>query len=156
MTRAPAWAEVFGLIPTDFEERLATVHGALRQNQLAPGAERLATMFAVLGLYDRALPLDRAILRIDRSNSEAAQRIIWSLLQQSNDQGALEAARQFDGLSPGQEGPGVWMSLVEDYLSLSKDSREERLARLPLLAAERAGWLQHGMAPPTPRESKSR
>jgi hypothetical protein len=156
VTRAPAWSEAFGLIPTDFEARLAAVHGALRQNQLAPGAERLATMFAALGLYDRALRLDHAILRIDRSNGEAAQRIIWSLLHQSNDQGALEAARQFDGLSPGQAGSGVWMTLVEDYLSLSRGSREERLARLPLLAAERTGWLRHGIVPPASREKKSR
>ena len=154
--RAPEWAKEHGLIPVDFEARLTAARDGLARNQVTPAAESLAMLYAVLGSYDRALMLDRAILGVDRSRAGAAQRVIWSLLHQNRDREALELAHQFDGRPSGPAQPGGWAASVELYLDPARGDRSEKLAQLPLMSAGEGRWIQQGVILPRARTSRSR
>ena len=120
---APRWAMDQGMIPADF--------GALRDAAIRladpAAAERLADLYAVLGLYGPCHQASSDILRRAPRDQEAAYRRSWCSMMSVA--GSADASR-----------------LPESIRELSLNERRGVLARLPLFGVDRGRAIQARVA----------
>lgn len=143
---APGWATSQGLIPTDFA-RLRS-----RANAGAQAASnRLAMVYAAIGLCDRAIDLDRRVLE-QRNPLGARRRLVWCLLQQGRADEARQAAARFEQNAP----PGTVARLLADAAREvgrlgSEADRAELVATLLVFTRDEATPLFSGFRNAEPR-----
>lgn len=118
---------------------------------------RLAALYAVLGLYGRAIELDRRHLRADSKSVPAARRLVWSLLHADRVSESLEAAEHLRRIAALEDG-------LSNHL-VAEAGRRDRLpdrdaaalvAQLPLLGRNEIPWLMAGVYPGEPRPAPDR
>jgi hypothetical protein len=146
---APEWAFVHGAIPRRFPE--------LAERAESPGPadprirDRVAALYAVLGCYEQAAAIDRAILRDAPDAVRSRRRLVWALLHSGADAearseaAALAARPSSDGLSH------AIADVARQAASLAPADRAALVARLPLLGHDEVGWLTQGIPQPDPR-----
>jgi hypothetical protein len=120
--------------------------------QRRAGREGLASLYAVLGLYERAVELDRRRLRTDPGAITAGRRLVWSLLRLGRSEESLEAARQLEQMTLPEDGLSrLLIDTARELPELSEPEARERLARIPVLTRPQALWLGAGFQPPQAR-----
>jgi hypothetical protein len=148
LREAPAWALRHGMAPRDFAPlaRVAGNLGAVRAR------DRLAGMFAALGLYERAAELDRQTLALDPGRVRVRRRLVWSLLRLDRAADATSQARrlaqspQLDPLSR------QIAEAAEEYGATRDDGRRAEIAALlPVFERGEAIALASGLVPPEAR-----
>ena len=149
---SPAWALRYGLIPADFEPLVTVVENDLREGRVDFNAHRLASLYAVLGLYDRALTLDRRIQRITPNDADTVWRMVWTFAQIGRWKDAFGVAAHYERtVAPGaSSGAYPWSTTIERMRSMNPAARATLVAHLPLLRADQLGWVrdQVGSLPP--------
>ncbi len=163
IAEAPEWAHAHGLVPVDFEAllRIARVQRAAStsvDSSARPVASaeldalrRLALVLATLGLYERALEVDRLVERAPRGGTFGlVQRSVWSLLRLRRDAEALRWTRRAVA-TWGRESLGGWPRRVEAVTAASERERPSAMALLPLFHSTAAPRVQAGMSAPPAR-----
>jgi hypothetical protein len=91
---APDWSVQHGLVPSNHSRMraAASMGGPLAMR-------RLASVYATLGLYERAVEIDRQILA-RREALDARRRLVWCLLHLGRGDEALAAAERFERAAP--------------------------------------------------------
>lgn len=143
---APAWAVDHGVVPTHLSRLEA---GARSSGSRRPAAlEHLGALYAALGLYERAVQVDRARILVDPQARSATRRLVWSLLHA----GRLAEARQ---AAVDLAGEDDWLSkaLVAVVRSTAGSQFGSRapVAVLPLFSAAQARQVLTGLREPVSR-----
>jgi hypothetical protein len=99
----PRWAVHHGLVPVRFE-RLEANARAFDPVLRGAALERLASVHALLGLYERGAAIDRRLLRVDPRSVTASRRLVWSLLHQRRGAAALDAAKRLAAIALADDG----------------------------------------------------
>jgi len=148
---APRWALENALVPIGFAqlERLAASFDPLRSG---PARERLASLYAVLGLYEHAAKLDRRRLQQDPRSVTAARRLLWSLLHLGRVEESLEAAERLEQLaSPDDPLSRLLVSTARRYAELPEPERAALVAPLPVFTPSQVPWMLGAFRPPEAR-----
>ncbi len=143
---APVWAMRRGLIPVDFAP-LGRESGAASPTRRLAAQERLAALYAALGLYEDALRMDRRTLQLDPDNQSARRRRVWSLLHLGRD---IDAVREAEELrdDPAHSQAARLKQAVAELGSVEDPGAAVSLrSRLPLFSEEEAAWLKTGVPP---------
>jgi hypothetical protein len=151
IVKAPEWSIQHGIIPFDFKPMLESVRNSRASRHRSPDDSRLAAIYAILGLYDRALQVDRSSLRFDRTDTNAAQRILWCLFQLRRQEELLETARTFADGPLSKFGAGEWSVAIDDFLERPPSEQATLVPLLPLLSAEEVPMVRNGVAYPLAR-----
>ena len=126
------WAMNHGLIPLHFDQMNRAAYGMNRPPRTRTRAN-LASIYAALSLYDRAIEVDRMILAEDENAIRARRRLAWSLLRTGQYREAVEVSRplaqqpDFDRLSHQIAETAEKVSLEPD-----PEVRASLLANLPV------------------------
>lgn len=146
--QAPEWAIAQGMLPVDFAGLRDRVEGARKAGRVDADVHRLATLLALLGLYERALELDRFALRVDPSDGAAAWRAIWNLTQLGRPEEARVLASRFEALTAGPQGraQAAWSGLLERIVRADPAQRATLAAHLPLLRLDQLPDVRRGIA----------
>jgi hypothetical protein len=141
--QAPAWAIREGLVPPRFPELLAERY-AVQPGRRIPAQNRLANLHAGLGLYERAVAIDRGLVRGSAPPPESRRRLVWSLLHLGRDEEALAAAAGLsgDGLSGYIAATAQRIASIDD-----PEVRALSLAFLPLFTHAESGRIASGRVP---------
>lgn len=131
------WSIRNGLLPRHFARLVAESRAA------DPGRRRaaqgsLSTIYAVLGLYDAAIEIDRALLRADPVDAGARRRLAWCLLQSDRPEEALLELRD------AADAPALAALAEHARRAAGTDDAAERArlrAATPLLSREEAARL---------------
>jgi hypothetical protein len=110
LREAPLWAFEHGLIPAGFEQ-LEKASLSRDPTRRVNARQRLAALYAMLGLYESAVEIDRRLLRADPRSRVAARRLVWSLLHLRRPAEAQVAALRLAAL--GERGDGISEWLIE-------------------------------------------
>jgi hypothetical protein len=150
---SPQWAAAHGILPADWRE----LDAAARARDPAARA-RIATVYALLGLYEQAAAIDHEILAEAPGSLRVARRLTWSLLHLGGPDELRAAADQLAALSPA---PGsLAYAIVEAARMLpAQDAEAARalVATLPMfteIEAQRA--LATFTAPPARASQRPR
>jgi tetratricopeptide (TPR) repeat protein len=108
LDEAPRWAFEHGLVPVGFQQ-LQQAARSRDPTRRAAARQRLAELYAMLGLYERALEVDRRLLRANPRSLAAARRQLWSLLHLHRTTEAQEAAQQLAALVESDDGISEWL-----------------------------------------------
>lgn len=166
IVKSPDWAIEHGVIPSDFSALVGVVRTQRSKSDITPQMSRLAIVFCMLGIYERALDLDRFVLRLDPVNGESARRAIWTLLQLGRAEEALVVAEDFEEAvrnsdlvmdtadDEGRASSG-WVAMVEEVLAASEADRATIVAHLPLLQGAQRAVTQVGRIDPEARTERS-
>lgn len=155
ISRSTDWAIDHGLIPVDFEGFIKDLREASRNRAaVVPSLHRLATLYATLGLYDRALDVDRLLLRESRDDLAAAYRQVWCLLRAERFEEALERAEAFDRKSESASNGVGLAANVREVIAASPENRRRLISFLPLFASDQAALAQYGMVLPEARTAR--
>ena len=76
---APSWAAAHGILPADWRELDAAASDP-ESPQSGAAQGRIATIYALLGLYEQAAAIDQVRVRESPRSLPAARRLVWSLL----------------------------------------------------------------------------
>lgn len=147
---APDWAVDHGLVPFDIQQLVSASHDVdpMRRRW---AQDRLASLYAALGLYERAIRLDRRLLKGAPDALAARRRLVWSLLRLGRssealaESEALSEAPAFDGLSH------AIADAAQDVASGREADAAGRVARLPVFTRAEAARLLDGFVPPPVR-----
>ncbi len=150
METAPRWAFDHGIVPGDFL-RLAKAAGSLDADAREPARERLASIYALLGLYDAAAELDRP-----RTNSiPATRRLLWSLLRAGGDEEEIRAvADRLEALAPDDALSRQIVAAARERPDLSEEEAAARVSALPVFTEPQLAWVLSGFRPPEARERR--
>jgi hypothetical protein len=130
---AADWAIANGVIPVDFDALVESVRTSQLRSQVTVQTRRLAILYSVLGLYERAIKVDDWILRQQPLDVGAAKRKIWSLLQLRRFDEAFETARAFES-QPLFESVGTeWSDAVTRIVEGPPEERVTRIMQMQLL-----------------------
>ena len=143
---ALAWCSENGVVPEGFA-RLEQAARAGDGRSAVVARDRVASLYAVLGLYERAVALDRETLRDAPQHARARRRLVWSLLRLRRFDEAREAALP---LADRPEADGLSRHLVEVAARIGVDDAEATdalLARLPFLYRSEVPRLLSGLRP---------
>jgi tetratricopeptide (TPR) repeat protein len=151
---APGWARDKAIVPSNF--------AALQGTALSPDPEsrraaqgRLASLYLLLGEYERASVLDRKLLRSDPSSAAAARRLVWSALRQGRFEESREAARQLLELTHPEDRLSGWIiDVAERSESLPPDEMRRVVATLPVFSRVEAASLFSGFREPEARQRR--
>jgi hypothetical protein len=148
---APAWAVRHGLVPRDFS-LLVRRSFALDFKARSPAVERLAALYAALGLYERAAELDRRTLAADPGRITARRRLVWSLLRLDRAPEALDEARALDEIA-GAGSPSLYVARAAQEYATLEDARQRDtlVALLPVFTRAEAAALASAHAAPESR-----
>ena len=149
IAHATEWSISHGIIPSDFAPLIASVRKAVAARRVTYGMHRAAKVYATLGLYDRALEIDRRILAINPADLQALHRQIWSLLRMHRYDEALVLASA--AASESAVGTSSWRSTVEELIEADPRDRAQLLRLLPLYMSDQAARVQVGMVVPEAR-----
>ena len=148
---APDWAFRHGMVPADLralEQARRHLDPAMRRN----AANRLASIFAALGLYERALVVDEELLRTQPQAWEARRRQVWALLRLGRTEAAVEAAAALDGAPKADRlGHAIARSARRAASFDTPEERRRLAARLPVFTRPEAQALLSGLIPPRQR-----
>ncbi len=147
---APEWAREHGLVPEGFGV-LEHVARTGRGEPATRARDRVASIYAALGLYAEAAALDRATLETDPDDLRASRRLVWSLLHLGR---AFEAKQAAASLAqrPAAYGLSHAIALAARELgALEADEARARLAALPVFHRWEVPWLLSGTTRPEPR-----
>lgn len=150
---APRWAMQNGVIPVDWMEMMRAVSQSQGRGEVTMQTQRMSMLYAVLGLYDRALKADRWILNREPLDGAAAHRVIWSLTQLRRFDEAYQAALEFEA---GPLGPSIgtaWSRQMKALLELDPLERSRHAMRTPLLQRAQQQIVQLGRVPAPARVS---
>jgi hypothetical protein len=142
------WAIQHGLVPIFFSDLLSRAASLdlPRENE---AVQHLASLFATLGLYEKAGQLDRALLEEDPGDAAARRRLAWSLLRSGNPEEAAAVAANLedsaDSLSRN--------ILIAARAAAAGDLAPGQIQRLPLFSASEARRLSTAIIRPSVRES---
>ena len=151
LREAQPWAIEHGLVPTHLEQLEWAAHSL--DPSLRPAAqERLASIYAALGLYARAEAIDRRLLRSDPRSIPAARRLVWSLLHQGRSAESLEAADRLAAIAPPGDGLSRMLIDTTRHRSAVSDGQAAALvALLPVFTESEGQWLRAGFREPEAR-----
>ncbi len=148
------WAMQHGLIPLHFDEIARVAYGADPQARLG-ARDLLASLYAVLGLYEPAIELDRKRIEADPDVWGARRRLVWCLLRLRRIPEAVEVA------GPLAERPAEdqLSHLIADAARQGSETADEEtlaelVARLPLFSHAEADVLAANVLVPTPRVTR--
>jgi hypothetical protein len=147
---APAWAIAHGLAPADFDRLLTDAH-APEVGRRTAALDALASIYAALGLYERAVEIDRRLAPSLPGASAPRRRLVWSLLRLGRAADAHEAARSLGAVSPAD---GVSRRLIQAarvYPRLDPEQAAALVARLPIFTPAEAAALFARVPPPPVR-----
>ena len=151
MQEAPEWAAAHGVLPT----HLAGLEAATRS--LDPlrsrsARERLGALYASLGLYERAIAIERARMQAEPKAGSAVRRLAWSLLHAGR---FGEAREVLERQAPGSMSDTNSSRLVALARSpVPSEGLAAQVATLPLLQAARARRVLEGFQEPEPRSAR--
>jgi len=148
---SPAWATAHGIIPSTFAQ-IQEASRSLDPVRGAAGRDRLALLYAALGLYERAEAIDRRTLRQDPRDLGAARRRIWCLLHLGRGEDARDAAAVLRGQSSADD--RVSQTLLEASRvvpTLSPSDAAALPATLTVFSVSESQWIYAGYWPPDPR-----
>ncbi len=144
------WAILHGLIPRHFGAITKAAYGSDPKLKVQ-GRGTLAAIYTALGLYERAIGLDRKRLEADPGIVAVRRRLVWCLLRLGRITEALEFAEPL-----GETPPGDWLShriydVAREVIDSNAEARAGLIARLPVLSYAEAAALTAGLAIPVPR-----
>ncbi len=154
IARATKWSIDHGIIPVDLPGLVEAVRRGAEATRATEAQHRLATIYATLGLYDRALAVDQRAQRADPRNLESSRRRLWCLLRLGRFDDALEWAGKFESASVPRGSARGWKTTVRQLLDADLRDRHHLLGLIPLYGSDRAGWAQAGMVAPRARTSR--
>jgi hypothetical protein len=151
---APAWAIRHGVIPLGFAEIEAAARDALRPRRRDAALDRLASLYATLGLYERAMRADRQLLAARPEALRPRRRLAWSLLREGRAAEALEVASSADA-APERDAllRGI-SAAARGALDLDGRKAAARAATLPVFTRPEAAQVLSGFVPPPPRADR--
>jgi hypothetical protein len=148
------YAVTHGLVPVQFTELAAAAHTGLPADRPA-AAGWLASLYASLGLYERAIRLDRATLAAEPSAQASRRRLVWSLLRLGRfDEARDEAA----ALAQAPDADALSRHIAEAARripELDAETRAAEIARLPVLTRGEALRVMGGIARPELRTQRA-
>jgi len=145
---APDWAVRHGTIPRRFVH-MAQVAAAGRAT--AAARNRVAAISAVLGRYERAIEIDRALLRAEPDAVPVRRRLVWSLLRLGRFEEASEQAAPLADRPTGDELSAWIAATAREVRTLDPGSARTAIAALAFLTPAEAAALQEGLEPPATR-----
>jgi hypothetical protein len=86
-----SWAIAHGLVPVEFQ-RLVGATRAHDTSRRQGALDRLSSVYAALGVYDRAAGIDRQLLEEEPRALRPRRRLVWSMLRLGRATEAAEAA----------------------------------------------------------------
>lgn len=92
----PPWSLREGVVPLAFQDIVDTAREGSDPAAIA-ARDRLASVYAALGLYEEALSIDRELTRLRYPPAAAWRRLAWCLLRQDRLDQAQKAARRLRG-----------------------------------------------------------
>ena len=108
--------------------------------------EHLGSLYAALGLYERAISIDRARLGSDPG------RLVWSLLHAGHFDEAREVSERMATRRDGERDRRSQMLLAAAGAAASSEEKvAARVAVLPLFSAAQARQVLAGFREPAPR-----
>jgi hypothetical protein len=143
------WALTHGLLPVDVDR----IENAARGSDLELreiGRDRLASLYAALGVYEQTVRIDRLLLDSNPDAGLARRRLVWSLLRLGRIE---EAAAEADAL----EAAGGDVGLVREITATARAAAagdpdaSTRIALLPLFTRDEAETTLIGFVPPPVR-----
>ena len=147
----PDWAFRHGIVPVDLaalEQARRHLNPVVRRNAV----NRLASIFAALGLYERALVVDEELLRTQPQAWEARRRQVWSLLRLGRTEAAVEAAAALDRAPETDRLGHAIARSARRAASFDEPHQRRRLAaRLPVFTRPETKALLSGLVPPRQR-----
>jgi hypothetical protein len=154
---SPPWAAAHGILPADWRGLDAAARSTDPSSRAAARA-RIATVYALLGLYEQAAAIDRELLAQAPHSLRAARRLTWSQLHLGRVEELSAAADRLAAIGPA---PGTLArALVEAARVLpSEDAEAARslVATLPMFTEiEAQRMLAAFTAPPARANGGSR
>lgn len=151
VSEAPEWALRHGIIPRDFLQ-LVSARFALDPARALPAAERLASIYAALGLYERAAASDARTLEIDPTRRAARRRRVWTLLHLDRGAAAREQARALEPEASSDRLTAWLVNAAREYPDLEDPREKDALAaRVPLFTRREGVRLTRGFTNPEAR-----
>jgi hypothetical protein len=146
---APEWAIAHGLAPADIE----AIERAARTDRVARA--RLASMYALLGVYDRAIAIDQGLVTEGVRAIGASRRLVWSLLHAGRlDALAPAIARLEARARPGDILSERIIAAARAAAVASEDERAAILAALPLFSRPQGQSAVAGFVVADPRPAR--
>ncbi|MDG2049331.1 MAG: tetratricopeptide repeat protein, partial [Myxococcota bacterium] len=129
------WAINHGVIPLHFDQMNRAAYGVNRPTRTRVRAN-LASIYAALGLYGRAIEVDRMILSEDENAIRARRRLAWSLLRAGQYREAVEVSRTL-AQQPAFDRLSRQIAETAENVSREPDSevRASMVANLPVFDA---------------------
>ncbi len=142
----PDWAIRQGVVPTFFTNLMALARpgGSEEERQAARFA---ASLYAILGLYERSIGIDQQLLEAEPDNLVTLRRLVWSLLRT----GQYPEAAALAGALAESPDP-VSRTVARAAEAAAQDDLAEGQTRLLPLLTEAEGWqLSQGIVLPAAR-----
>ena len=155
--RALPWAVEHGVLPSDYEALVRHVEAQQRTKTIDAQTHRLAMLYATLGLYARALEVERLLWAAQPGDPATAWRTIWSLAQLGRWDDALAAAGELERRERAAGVPAGtgWSATIEALRSADQGARATLLAHLPVVRLEQLDWIRSGIAEAPARTSRA-
>ncbi len=153
--RHVGWASSRRVVPIDFREILSGA-AATRVDRRFSALTQLGALYALLGLYEEQLDVDRKARSLRPRAKAPRRRIVWGLLRLGRTHQALEAAGQLRRLDPRDERSRRLERAVRARLGAGTSSPQPRRFPPLLTAAEARRLLARRFAPPLPLPRASR
>jgi tetratricopeptide (TPR) repeat protein len=148
------WAVMHGLIPPYFEDLVAVSRG-LEPARRELALDHLASLYAALGLYERATRLDRRLLRSEPDLVAPRRRTVWCLLRLDRISEALEAAESLAAApSAGALSHAIAAAARDSATLADAGDAIARISRLPVFTPAEAARLASGIVLPEARTSR--
>ncbi|MBJ20723.1 MAG: hypothetical protein CL933_15045 [Deltaproteobacteria bacterium] len=151
IVEAPQWSVDHGLIPADFEFLLDEVRALRARDQVGPASHRLAVLYSVLGLYERALTVERFNRRLSPGDLLVARRLLWDLVQLGRVDEAFDTALKIERGRLGNFLGDDWSSAIEEIRGASEGDRRSRIALMALFDPVKARFARIGLVAPRAR-----
>jgi hypothetical protein len=152
---ARQWAFQHGLIPSNYAHLVGSSR-SFDPDQRNAARDRLAGLYALLGLYDSALELDRARLQSDPGALGAARRQLWSQMRLRDSDASRTAAEALSRISkPGDARSSAMIEAATRFTQLPPAEATALAAVVPLVSPAEARWLLSGVAEPEIRPSRA-
>jgi hypothetical protein len=130
---ANRWSVAHGLVPMSFSSLEGATRSLDPEQQIA-ARERLASIFALLGLYERSERLDRRRLRSEPDAIGPSRRLVWTRLHQGRYADARAAAEHLGAIAPADDTLSqILVSAAGIMRDLSDEEKRSVVASLPLL-----------------------